>query len=174
MNLEIVLPVITISCIAIAVGCILKAFGKINDGKFDERQLIERGRGANLAMDVALVYMLGLYSGLSFDLLPQEHMIVFAIYGLTLTIMVFHGYCIFHDAYLNREQGLTAAVWQNGMIGALWLCMTILRRERWGSTYEWIFISFAMVYLFQSMMLLLRAIVLHIRDRMEELENADG
>ena len=66
MNSDILMPILTISGIAIAAGYLLNVLEKANEHKFDERQLIERGRGANLAMDTALVYLLGLYVGHAF------------------------------------------------------------------------------------------------------------
>ena len=58
---DILMPVLTLSGVAVAAGYMLTALGNSTNDKFDERQLIERGRGANLSMNAAMMYLLGLY-----------------------------------------------------------------------------------------------------------------
>lgn len=167
MNFDILGPILTISAIAIGAGIMLNEFS--NDDKYDERQLIERGKGANLAMLVALIYLLGIYVGYAFELLRMEYMAIFAVYGLLATTMVYNGYCIFHDAFLNREQKLAPTVLHSGLLGALWLAMAFMR-SGWDPQQVWINGALGLIYLFQCAMLLLRAFILHIRDHRTEKE----
>ena len=173
MNSDILMPILTISGIAIAAGYLLNVLEKANEHKFDERQLIERGRGANLAMDTALVYLLGLYVGHAFELFRPEHWSIFAVYGLIVMIMVFDAHCIFHDAFQQRGEKLGTRILSDGFLGVLWL-VTALQKAPWDPETAWINGAFALCWLSRSGMLLLRTFVLWIRDLKEEKrENAD-
>ena len=173
MNTDILMPILTISGIAIAAGYLLNVLEKAVAHKFDERQLIERGRGANLAMSTAMVYLLGLYMGHAFDLLRPEHWSIFAVYGLIVMIMVFDAHCIFHDAFQQRGEKLGTRILSDGFLGVLWL-VTALQKAPWDPETAWINGAFALCWLSRSGMLLLRTFVLWIRDLKEEKrENAD-
>ncbi|MBQ7231004.1 MAG: hypothetical protein IJX04_08940 [Oscillospiraceae bacterium] len=171
MNMDILVPVVTLSGIAVAVGCVLNGFARNNSDKFDERQLIERGRGANLAMAVAMVYMMGLYAGLLLDWLPGEYATVFAVYGLVVMLMVDDFWCIFHDAYLMPGQDVWHVALSWGLVGGLWLATAWTSGKRLGTEYAWINGGLALYNLSRSGMLLLRAYILHIRDCREERES---
>lgn len=174
MNMDILVPVVTLSGIAVAAGGLLNALGRSNKDKFDERQLIERGRGANLAMAVAMVYLMGLYAGLLLDWLPGEYAAVFAMYGLVVMLMVDECWCIFHDAYLMPGQDVWHVALTWGFVGGLWLVTALTQGRRWGTEYAWINGALALYNLSRCVMLLLRAYVLHIRDCLEEREERNG
>ena len=167
MNTDILMPILTISGIAVAAGYLLNVLEKANEHKFDERQLIERGRGANLSMNTALMYLLGLYMGYAFDLLRPEYWSIFAVYGLIVMMMVFDAHCIFHDAFQQRGEKLGTRILSDGLLGVLWLAIA-LRKGAWISG------ALALSWLSRSGMLLLRAYILHIRDCREEREEDDG
>ena len=171
MNSDILMPIVTLSGIAVVVGCMLNAFGRSNKDKFDERQLIERGRGANLAMAVAMVYLLGLYVGHAFELFRPEHWSIFAVYGLIVMIMVFDAHCIFHDAFQQRGEKLGTRILSDGFLGVLWL-VTALHKAAWDPETAWINGAFALCWLSRSVMLLLRTFVLWIRDLTERSDEA--
>ena len=171
MNTDILMPILTISGIAIAAGYLLNVLEKANEHKFDERQLIERGRGANLAMDTALVYLLGLYVGHAFELFRPEHWSIFAVYGLIVMMMVFDAHCIFHDAFQQRGEKLGMRILSDGLFGVLWL-VTALHKAAWDSETAWINGAFALCWLSRSVMLLLRTFVLWIRDLTERNDEA--
>lgn len=173
MNTDILMPILTISGIAVAAGYLLNVLEKAVAHKFDERQLIERGRGANLSMNAALMYLLGLYMGHAFDLLQPEHWSIFAVYGLVVMFLVFDAYCIFHDAFQQRGEKLGTRILSDGFLGALWL-VTALQKAPWDPEGAWINGALALSWLARSGMLLLRAVILHIRDCREEREEADG
>ena len=173
MNTDILMPILTISGIAVAAGYLLNVLEKANEHKFDERQLIERGRGANLSMNAALMYLLGLYMGHAFDLLQPEHWSIFAVYGLVVMFLVFDGYCIFHDACLGRGEKLGPLVLSSGLFGVLWL-VTALQKAPWDPETAWINGAFALFWLSRSVMLLLRTVVLYIQDQCAAKEEADG
>ena len=169
---DILMPVLTLSGIAVAAGYMLNMLGKASEGKFDERQLIERGKGANLAMSTALMYLVGLCTGHVFNLLRPEHWAVFAVYGLVVTVMVSDAYCIFHDAYLGRGEWPGARVLSDGLIGVIWLVMA-LRRDAWDMENAWIYGAVGLSWLSRSGMLLLRAVILWIQDRSTEKDGAN-
>ena len=171
MNTDILMPILTISGIAIAAGYLLNVLEKAVAHKFDERQLIERGRGANLAMSTAMVYLLGLYMGHAFDLLRPEYWSIFAVYGLIVMMMVFNAHCIFHDAFLQRGEKLGTRILSDGFLGVLWL-VTALQKALWDPETAWINGAFALCWLSRSVMLLLRAVVHWIRDLAERSEEA--
>lgn len=170
---DILMPVLTLSGVAVAAGYMLTALGNATNDKFDERQLIERGRGANLSMNAAMMYLLGLYMGYAFDLLRPEYWSIFAVYGLIVMMMVFNAHCIFHDAFLQRGEKLGTRILSDGFLGVLWL-VTALQKAPWDPETAWINGAFALCWLSRSGMLLLRTVVLWIRDLKEEKrENAD-
>ncbi|MBE6951420.1 MAG: hypothetical protein E7451_08815 [Ruminococcaceae bacterium] len=171
MNSHILMPILTISGIAIAAGYLLNVLEKAIAHKFDERQLIERGRGANLAMSTAMMYLLGLYMGYAFDLLRPEHWSIFAVYGLIVMMMVFDAHCIFHDAFQQRGEKLGTRILSDGLLGVLWL-VTALQKAPWDPETAWINGAFALCWLSRSGMLLLRTVVLWIRDLTERSDEA--
>lgn len=173
MNTDILMPILTISGIAIAAGYLLNVLEKANEHKFDERQLIERGRGANLSMNAALMYLLGLYMGYAFDLLRPEYWSIFAVYGLIVMMMVFDAHCIFHDAFQQRGEKLGTRILSDGFLGAL-LLVTALQKAPWDPETAWINGAFALFWLSRSGMLLLRTVVLYIQDQRAAKEEADG
>lgn len=173
MNTDILMPILTISGIAVAAGYLLNVLEKANEHKFDERQLIERGRGANLSMNAALMYLLGLYMGHAFDLLQPDHWSIFAVYGLVVMFLVFDVYCIFHDACLGRGEKLGPLVLSSGLFGVLWL-VTAVQKAPWDPETAWINGAFALFWLSRSVMLLLRTVVLYIQDQRAAKEEADG
>ena len=173
MSTDILMPILTISGIAVAAGYLLNVLEKANEHKFDERQLIERGRGANLSMNTALMYLLGLYMGYAFDLLRPEYWSIFAVYGLIVMMMVFDAHCIFHDAFQQQGEKLGTRILSDGLLGVLWLAIA-LRKGAWNMEGAWINGALALSWLSRSGMLLLRTYILHIRDCREEREEDDG
>lgn len=173
MNTDILMPILTISGIAIAAGYLLNVLEKAVAHKFDERQLIERGRGANLSMNAAMMYLLGLYMGYAFDLLRPEYWSIFAVYGLIVMMMVFDAHCIFHDAFQQRGEKLGTRILSDGFLGAL-LLVTALQKAPWDPETAWINGAFALFWLSRSGMLLLRTVVLYIQDQRTAKEEADG
>ena len=173
MNLNILLSIVTISGVAIGLGIFLTEFLKSDEGKFDERQLIERGRGANLSMNVAFFYLLGLVAGCGFDLIQPEYLLVYGIFGLVVTMLTHDGYCIFHDAYLPQGRGLTKEIATNLFFGILWIVVTLMNRRL---TAEDILSNgaFMLAWLSRGVMLLIRAVMVGIRNRLSEKEEDDG
>lgn len=120
-------------------------------------------------MVTAIVYMLGLYAGYLFDLLRVEYMAIFAIYGLSLTILIHSGYCIFHDAHLPQEEDLGSAVLRNAVLGGVWMALAFFNGNR-DIQSAWLDGALALSYLSESLLLLLRALILRIQDRRAEKE----
>lgn len=173
MNRDILMPILIISGIAIALGVSATKVRARDDRNFDERQLIEQGRGANLAMLTAFSYLLALYAAERFNLIRIEYMGIFALCGLVLTMTIYDDYCIFHDAYLHRERGLGEALLHSGLLGALWLGSALLSAS-WDHESAYIDSALALGPLADVAMLLLRALVLRIQERRAAKEDADG
>ncbi len=173
MNLNILLSIVTLSGVAIGLGIFLTEFLKSDEGKFDERQLIEQGRGANLSMNIGISYLLGLFVGCSFDLIQPAYLPVVAVYGLTVMMIVYHGYCIFHDDYLNREQEWRKEVLRKLRLGGIWVAIAFFTSKQ-GDDDAWIDGAIALSWLSEGMMILLRELVLRIRDRRAAKDECDG
>ena len=169
MNPDILIPILTLSGIAIGAGLLLRWFDA-ND-KYDERQLVERGKAAGLAMNTAIVYLLGLFAGHAFDLLHAEYMAVFAVWGLVVTMLVHTGYCIFHDAHLTAEQDALPEALKSGALGCVWLALSSM--FNYGGDVDWIDLALALDNLGTAAMLVIYALVLRIQDRRTEKEDAD-
>ena len=173
MKHEILLSVLTISGIAVGSGILFSACEKGSLDKYDERQLIERGRGANLSMNVAFFYLLGLVAGCGFDLIQPEYLLVYGIFGLVVTMLTHDGYCIFHDAYLPQGRGLTKEIASYLFFGIMWIVVTLTNR-RLTDVDMLINGAFALTWLSRGVMLLLRAIMVGLRKRFSEKEEDDG
>ena len=173
MKHEVLLSILTISGIAVGSGILFSACTKGMLEKYDERQLIERGRGANLSMNVAFFYLLGLFAGFGFYLIQPEYLPVYAIFGLVITILTHDVYCIFHDAYLPQGRGLTKEIASYLFFGIMWIVVTLTNR-RLTDVDMLINGAFALTWLSRGMMLLLRAIIVELRNRLSEKEEDDG
>ena len=173
MKHEVLLSILTISGIAVGSGILFSACEKRSLDKYDERQLIERGRGAKLSMNVAFFYLLGLVAGCGFDLIRQEYLLVYGIFGLVVTILTHDGYCIFHDAYLPQGRGLTKEIASYLFFGIMWIVVTLT--NRWLTDVNMLINgAFALTWLSRGLMLLIRAVMVGIRNRLSEKEEEDG
>lgn len=173
MKHEVLLSILTISGIAVGSGILFSACEKGTLEKYDERQLIERGRGANLSMNVAFFYLLGLVAGCGFDLIQPEYLLVYGIFGLVVTMLTHDGYCIFHDAYLPQGRGLVKEIATNLFAGIMWIVVTLTNR-RLTDVDMLINGAFALTWLSRGLMLLIRAIIVGLRNRLSEKEEDDG
>ena len=173
MKHEILLSILTISGISIGLGILFSACVKGTLEKYDERQMIERGRGANLSMNVAFFYLLGLFAGCGFDLIRPEYLTVYAIFGLVVTILTHDAYCIFHDAYLPQGRDTGKEIATNLFLGILWIVVTLTNRRRTGEDML-INGAFALTWLSRGVMLLIRAMVVGLQNRLSEKEEDDG
>ena len=173
MKHEVLLSILTISGIAVGSGILFSACVKGTLDKYDERQLIERGRGANLSMNVAFFYLLGLVAGYGFDLIQPEYLLVYGIFGLIVTMLTHDGYCIFHDAYLPQGRGLAKEIASYLFFGIMWIVVTLT--NRWLTDVDMLINgAFALTWLSRGLMLLIRAIIVGLRNRLSEKEEDDG
>ena len=173
MKHEVLLSILTISGIAVGSGILFSACEKGTLEKYDERQLIERGRGANLSMNVAFFYLLGLVAGCGFDLIQPEYLLVYGIFGLVVTMLTHDGYCIFHDAYLPQGRGLAKEIASYLFFGIMWIVVTLTNR-RLTDVDMLINGAFALTWLSRGVMLLIRAMVVGLQNRLSEKEEDDG
>ena len=173
MKHEILLSILTISGISIGLGILFSACEKGTLEKYDERQMIERGRGANLSMNVAFFYLLGLFAGCGFDLIRPEYLTVYAIFGLVVTILTHDAYCIFHDAYLPQGRDTVKEIATYLFFGILWIVAMLTNRWRTGEDML-INGAFALTWLSRGVMLLIRVLMVGIQNRFSEKEEDDG
>ena len=166
MKHEVLLSILTISGIAVGSGILFSACTKGMLEKYDERQLIERGRGASLSMNAAFFYLLGLFAGFGFDLIRPEYLSVYAIFGLVVTILT-------HDAYLPQGRGLTKEIASYLFFGIMWIVVTLT--NRWLTDVDMLINgAFALTWLSRGVMLLIRAMVVGLQNRLSEKEEDDG
>ena len=173
MKHEVLLSILTISGIAVGSGILFSACEKGTLDKYDERQLIERGRGAKFSKNFAFFYLLGLVAGCGFDLIQPEYLLVYGIFGLVVTMLTHDGYCIFHDAYLPQGRGLTKEIASYLFFGIMWIVVTLTNR-RLTDVDMLINGAFALTWLSRGLMLLIRAIIVGLRNRLSEKEEDDG
>lgn len=169
MNSDILIPILTLAAISVGAGLLLNHFG--NSSKYDERQLIERGKAASFAMNTAIVYLIGISTGYIFDLLPKEYMTIFAVWGMLVTLMVHTGYCIFRDAHLTAEKEPLIEALKYGAFGCVPL---MVHRFNDGEESDWINLALAVEGLGIAAMLLIHALVRCIRDRRSAEEDTNG
>ena len=173
MKFDFLIPLLTISGIAIGLGILLTEYLKSHEDKFDERQLIERGRGANLAMNVALSYLLCLFVAYSLSLVKAEHLVITAFGGALVPTVVYNGYCIFHDAYIRSDQTAAKEAGRSLRLGAIWLALALAKGGT-GITDGWTNGALSLFWLSTGLMLLVRDWMLRIQNRRCEKDDCDG
>ena len=173
MKGNILLQIGIISGIALVVALLLGLPNKRGTHGFDERQLAERGKAAQFAMYTALGSLIAIYLGLLFEWLPFENVAVLSVSALVLTMLVFEGYCIFHDAFLTDDETSIGKSVVYLALGGLWMGMAWFGRIR-GAEIDWIDLLLGIDYLGAALMLLIRMLYVRIRDRMEDGAEANG
>lgn len=154
---------------SVGLAILLGGVGKSGADKFDERQMVERGKAAQLAMTTVMVYLLVLYAGSLFDWIAQEHLALMAIFGLILTELVHGAYCILHDAYLERGQEAAGVIAQRLALGSVWLLMGWFQ---WGrdALSAWFDFALGIGYASDGVFLLVRGLMLRIEEKRDEKE----
>ena len=107
MNTEMALGFLT-GILIVAIVCAvtakaLKKKGRIGAGQYDERQQIVRGRAFTWAYAVLMVYLAVWMVFRSMEV-PFFMEGVSVIIGALISIAVFVGYSIFHDAYFKASE----------------------------------------------------------------------
>jgi hypothetical protein len=106
-------------CVIILGGIIALLFmGRSKTQKFDERQLIYRGRAVSLAFGT-LITCLGIVLLLNTPDLPWLDVPMFVIISIVLSLTVFIVYSILHDAYFS-------AVTKKGSGGIVFLIIALM------------------------------------------------
>ena len=88
-------------------------------------------------------------------------------------MLVFEGYCIFHDAFLTDDETSIGKSVVYLALGGLWMGMAWFGRIR-GAEIDWIDLLLGIDYLGAALMLLIRMLYVRIRDRMEDGAEANG
>lgn len=158
-----------IAMCSVGFAVLLGGIGKANEDKFDERQMVERGRAAQLAMNTALIYLLAIYAGLLFDWIDLDNVAVMAVFGLVLTTIVNGGYCIFHDAYLERGQKAGSVIVHRLLLGAAWLSMGWFQRK-WNAVSAWVDVALGIGYASDGVLLLARWLMSRIEEKRDGKE----
>ena len=124
-------------------------------------------------MNIGYSDLIGMLAGCSLDLIQPAYLPIVAIYGLTIMMISYHGYCIFHDACLNREWSLGKALRRNFGMAAFRVTLVLTGGRRGGDDI-WIDGALALVYLAEAVMLLLREQTLRIQTRRAAKDEWDG
>ena len=103
MALGFVTGILVVVIVCAVLGKMAKKKGAIGRGQYDERQQIARGRAFTWAYAVLLVY-LALWMVLRSMEIPFFMEGASVIIGALLSIAVFVGYSIFHDAYFKASE----------------------------------------------------------------------
>ena len=166
MKYEIFKFLLPITAISLAVGLPLGWPSKRWSKMFDERQLIEQGKAAKLAVAVVLVYLLSFFSAISFYDIPQDLLLPLVIAGMTLAVMVDRGYCIFRDAAVpNEKNPMTEGASRAGM-GMFWLFMAF-DSLNWHPEVAAIQCLLAIAEIFEGSCLMIRSLYLRLQSRKE-------
>ena len=103
MALGFVTGILVVAIVCTVMAKMAKKKGCIGKGKYDERQQIARGRAFTWAYATLLVYLAVWMVFRSMDI-PFFMEGVSVIIGALLSIAVFVGYSIFHDAYFKASE----------------------------------------------------------------------
>ena len=166
MKYEILKYLLPIAGVSLVLGLPLGLPSKRWSKMFDERQLIEQGKAAKLAVAVVLVYLLSFYAALSFYEIPQDLLLPLVIAGMTLAVMVYRGYCIFHDAAVpNEKNPMTEGVSRAGL-GMFWLIIAFDSLD-WHPEVAAIQCLLAIAEIFEGSCLMLRFLYLRLQSKKE-------
>lgn len=169
MTMELFRNLLLLGAAGLGVGLLL-GWPTAKEGKFyDERQRMEQGRAANIAMNTALAYLMIAYVALLLEWLPEEHLSVAMVFGLVLTMVVYRTYLIFRDVYLGQFSDPFASAGVALVFGMIWL---MIARSRWnnGESFVWLNLMLCFSYTADALALFTRALYVRIRDRNEEEE----
>ena len=103
MALGFVTGILVVAIVCTVMAKMAKKKGCIGKGKYDERQQIARGKAFTWAYATLLVYLAVWMVFRSMDI-PFFMEGVSVIIGALLSIAVFVGYSIFHDAYFKASE----------------------------------------------------------------------
>ena len=137
MNVEWAMGVV-VGLLIVAVAClvvrkiVLARGGK--PGEYDERQQIVRGRAFTVAYATILIYLAAwmVLNAMQVPFFSNSHSVLL---GLLLSVAVFAGYSIFHDAYFRTSDRPAAWLAVLAVVSALNLAIGIGRLVR-GATLE--------------------------------------
>lgn len=164
MNEKLLISIVVLSVISVGLAYLAGRFGRKNNDGYDERQLIERGRGAELAMMTVLVYLFLFYAGLEFEWLDVVSLDKIAVWGLVLVTTIFNAYVIFHDAYLRQGEEARSEIFRDIVVGLIWVAMA----RNFNGEWSWVQLWIAFDYLSEGLMLLTRALYHKFQEREED------
>ena len=129
MALGFVTGILVVAIVCTVMAKMAKKKGCIGKGKYDERQQIARGRAFTWAYATLLVYLAVWMVFRSMDI-PFFMEGVSVIIGALLSIAVFVGYSIFHDAYFKASESPRTWIGILCAVGTLNLVIGILHLMR--------------------------------------------
>lgn len=168
MGTDILKYILILTLLALGAGAVL-SWPSGKSKRYDERQLAERGRAAQLAMSTGIFYLIFTYGGIELNLLPWENLMHLTLFGLVLVEMVFTAWCVFRDAYLGTEQNGMLETMASCGLGLLWFLMAWANWDR-GPTVALIDLFLGCSYVSTGLFLLIRAAFLWVTSRMENEE----
>ena len=166
MKYEILKYLLPIAGVSLVLGLPLGWPSKRWRKMFDERQLIEKGKAAKLAVAVAVTYLFALFVTLSFWEVPQEVLLPLVVAGMMLAAMVDRVYCIFHDAAISNDKHPMTEGGLQLVLGMLWFVIAINtwpRQQDFGAIQFMISAEFVM----EGTCLMLRFLYLRLQSKKE-------
>ena len=159
MNKEILISLLLLTAMSMVSGVLVSPHPVRGRPKFDERQMIEQGKAAQLSMNTGLSYLLFADVAFTFDLIRMENMMIVMVFGLLLITMIYRGYCIFHDAYEDPEENSNFRTVMDLVCGIIWLAMAF-SRLRFSAESFWINLILGISCAFEGVCLLTRKLYL--------------
>jgi uncharacterized membrane protein HdeD (DUF308 family) len=166
MKYEILNYLLPLAGVSLVLGLLLGWPSKHRTKQFDERQLIEQGKAARLAITVVVAYLLAFFVTLSFWEVPQELLLPLVVAGMMLAAMVDRAYCIFHDAAISNEKHPMTEGGLQVILGMVWFALAIMtwpRQQDSGAIQFMISIEFV----FEGLCLMIRFLYLRARSKKE-------
>ena len=127
-----IVGLLLVAVISLVIRKLLKRKGA--RGEYDERQQIVRGKAYTVAYATLLIY-LAVWFVLASMQIPWVVTPEFVLIGVLLSVTVFAGYSIFHDAYFKASEKPMSWIIILALVGALNLGIgvwNLVRREAGG------------------------------------------
>ena len=129
-----IVGLLAVAVVCLVAGLIVKRRGG-KPGEYDERQQVERGKAFTVAYAVIMIYLavwfLGKGMGLGYCDSASS-----VLLGVLLSVGVFAGYSIFHDAYFRTSDRPKAWIGCIGVVGLINLVSGVIHMVRGKDIYE--------------------------------------
>ena len=157
---------LVVAVLSLVARLILKRRGG-RPGKYDERQQVERGRAFTVAYAVIMIYLALWFLGKSMGLGYCDSASS-VLLGLLLSVGVFAGYSIFHDAYFHTSDRPVMWIAITGAVSLLNLGIGISKLTREGMLETRLFENLNLMTGIMTTAILICVLIKHAMDRRGE------